>query len=228
MRQIEMHFLADVYVKCEQCNGKRYNRATLDVTYKSKNIADVLELTVAEARALFAAHPAVERPLSLLSEVGLDYLPLGQPSPTLSGGEAQRIKLARELSKRSTGKTLYVLDEPTTGLHFEDIRRLLDVLQKLVELGNTVLLIEHNLDVIRCSDHVVDMGPEGGPAGGQLIAAGTPEEVAKVKKSYTGAYLRTTGSPSSWNGAAQLADTSVAVFAANDEAGIQRDPAQPA
>jgi excinuclease ABC subunit A len=190
VRQIEMHFLADVYVKCEQCNGKRYNRSTLDVTYKGKSIADVLELTVAEARGLFAAHPAVERPLSLLSEVGLDYMPLGQPSPTLSGGEAQRIKLARELSKRGTGKTLYVLDEPTTGLHFEDIRRLLDVLQKLVDLGNTVLLIEHNLDVIRCSDYVIDMGPEGGPAGGRLMATGTPEALAQAKGSHTGAFLR--------------------------------------
>ncbi len=190
VRQIEMHFLADVYVKCEQCNGQRYNKATLEVTYHGKNIADVLALTVAEARTLFAAHPSIERPLSLLSEVGLDYLPLGQPSPTLSGGEAQRIKLARELSKRDTGKTMYVLDEPTTGLHFEDIRKLLDVLQKLVNLGNTVLLIEHNLDVIRCSDYVIDLGPEGGPAGGQVIAHGTPEEVAKVPTSFTGKFLK--------------------------------------
>jgi excinuclease ABC subunit A len=190
VRQIEMHFLADVFVKCEQCNGQRYNKATLEVTYHGKSIADVLALTVAEARTLFSAHPSVERPLSLLSEVGLDYLPLGQPSPTLSGGEAQRIKLARELSKRDTGKTLYVLDEPTTGLHFEDIRKLLDVLQKLVNLGNTVLLIEHNLDVIRCSDYVIDLGPEGGPAGGMVIACGTPEEVAKVAASHTGKFLK--------------------------------------
>lgn len=190
VRQIEMHFLADVYVKCEQCNGQRYNKSTLEVTYHGKNIADVLALTVAEARALFATHPSIERPLSLLSEVGLDYLPLGQPSPTLSGGEAQRIKLARELSKRDTGNTLYVLDEPTTGLHFEDIKKLLDVLQKLVNLGNTVLLIEHNLDVIRCSDYVIDLGPEGGPAGGRVIAHGTPEEVADVAESHTGRFLR--------------------------------------
>lgn len=190
VRQIEMHFLADVYVKCEQCNGQRYNKATLEVTYHGKSIADVLALTVAEARNLFAAHPNIERPLSLLSEVGLDYMPLGQPSPTLSGGEAQRIKLARELSKRDTGKTLYVLDEPTTGLHFEDIRKLLHVLQKLVNLGNTVLLIEHNLDVIRCSDYVIDLGPEGGPAGGRVIATGTPEEVAKVAASHTGKFLK--------------------------------------
>lgn len=190
VRQIEMHFLADVYVKCEQCNGQRYNKATLEVTYHGRSIADVLALTVAEARNLFAAHPNIERPLSLLSEVGLDYMPLGQPSPTLSGGEAQRIKLARELSKRDTGKTLYVLDEPTTGLHFEDIRKLLHVLQKLVNLGNTVLLIEHNLDVIRCSDYVIDLGPEGGPAGGRVIATGTPEEVAKVAASHTGKFLK--------------------------------------
>lgn len=190
VRKIEMHFLADVYVKCEQCQGARYNRATLDVTYRGKHIAGVLELTVAEARELFAAHPAIERPLALLSQVGLDYMPLGQPSPTLSGGEAQRIKLARELSKRSTGNTLYVLDEPTTGLHFDDIRKLLDVLQHLVDLGNSVLLIEHNMDVIRCSDYIIDLGPDGGPAGGEVICAGPPEVVATDAHSYTGNFLQ--------------------------------------
>lgn len=190
VRKIEMHFLADVYVKCEQCHGARYNQATLDVTYRGKNIASILELTVAEARELFAAHPAIEKPLALLSEVGLGYMPLGQPSPTLSGGEAQRIKLARELSKRSTGKTLYVLDEPTTGLHFDDIRKLLEVLQRLVDLGNTVLLIEHNMDVIRCSDYVIDLGPDGGPGGGELICSGAPEVVAQCARSYTGAFLK--------------------------------------
>jgi excinuclease ABC subunit A len=189
VRKIEMHFLADVYVRCEECSGKRYNQATLEVTYRGKSIADVLELTVQEALELFAAHPHIQRPLQLLQEVGLEYLPLGQPSPTLSGGEAQRIKLARELSKRETGRTLYVLDEPTTGLHFEDIRKLLTVLHRLVDAGNSVLVIEHNLDVIRSADHVIDLGPEGGPAGGELLVAGTPAEVAACKRSHTGRYL---------------------------------------
>jgi excinuclease ABC subunit A len=189
VRKIEMHFLADVYVRCEQCAGKRYNQATLEVRYKGKSIADVLELTVQEALELFAAHPNVRRPLDLLHEVGLDYLPLGQPSPTLSGGEAQRIKLARELSKRATGRTFYVLDEPTTGLHFDDIKKLLDVLHKLVDAGNTVLVIEHNLDVIRSADHVIDLGPEGGPAGGQLLAEGPPLAIARNPRSHTGRYL---------------------------------------
>ena len=190
VRKIEMHFLADVFVQCESCNGKRYNRATLDITYKDHTISDVLALTVAEALELFAAHPSIRGPLSLLQQVGLEYLQLGQPSPTLSGGEAQRIKLARELSKRATGRTLYVLDEPTTGLHFEDIRKLLEVLQRLVDSGNTVLVIEHNLDMINASDYLIDMGPEGGPEGGCVIATGTPNELRRVKGSYTGGFLR--------------------------------------
>jgi excinuclease ABC subunit A len=189
VRKIEMHFLADVYVRCEECLGRRYNAATLEVMYKGKSIADVLELTVSEAIELFAAHTNIRKPLELLSEVGLDYLHLGQPSPTLSGGEAQRIKLARELSKRATGRTLYVLDEPTTGLHFDDIKKLLVVLHRLVDAGNTVLVIEHNLDVIKCADHIIDLGPEGGPAGGLLLAEGTPEQVAKTAASHTGRYL---------------------------------------
>jgi excinuclease ABC subunit A len=190
VRKIEMHFLADVYVKCEQCEGKRYNEATLGVRYRGKSVADVLELTVEEALKLFGAHPSVANALSLLSEVGLEYLPLGQSSPTLSGGEAQRIKLARELGKRATGNTLYVLDEPTTGLHFDDVRKLLDVLHRLVDAGNSVLVIEHNLDVIKCADHVIDMGPEGGPDGGRIVAAGTPEQVARAKASATGVFLK--------------------------------------
>ncbi|MBW2493846.1 MAG: ATP-binding cassette domain-containing protein, partial [Deltaproteobacteria bacterium] len=189
VRKIEMHFLADVYVKCEECDGRRFNDATLRVDYKGKSIADVLDLTVAEAAELFAAHPKIAAPLGLLTDVGLDYLHLGQPSPTLSGGEAQRIKLARELSKRATGHTLYLLDEPTTGLHFDDVRKLLGVLGRLVEAGNTIIVIEHNLDVIKTADWIVDLGPEGGPEGGQIIAQGTPESVARVKTSHTGRYL---------------------------------------
>ncbi|HTV19833.1 MAG TPA: excinuclease ABC subunit UvrA, partial [Polyangiaceae bacterium] len=190
VRQIEMHFLADVYVPCEACRGRRFNAATLEVQYKGKSIADVLDLTVKEAIELFAAHPRIVGPLRLLSEVGLDYLGLGQPSPTLSGGEAQRIKLARELSRKATGRTLYILDEPTTGLHFEDVVQLLGVLQRLVSSGNTVVVIEHHLDVIRCADWIIDLGPEGGPAGGQLIAEGTPDRVARVEASHTGRFLR--------------------------------------
>jgi len=189
VRQIEMHFLADVYVKCEECQGRRFNEATLAVRFKDRSIADVLELTVREAVELFSAYPNVAQPLRLLADVGLDYLHLGQPSPTLSGGEAQRIKLARELSRRATGRTLYVLDEPTTGLHFHDVARLLEVLARLVEGGNTVLVIEHNLDVIKTADFVIDLGPEGGPGGGQIVAQGTPEEVARVKSSHTGKHL---------------------------------------
>ena len=189
VRKIEMHFLADVFVRCEECHGKRFNQATLRVEYRHHSIADVLDLTVAEAIKLFHAHPKVARALVLLERVGLDYLHLGQPSPTLSGGEAQRIKLARELSKRATGRTLYILDEPTTGLHFEDVRKLLGVLDELVDAGNSVIVIEHNLDVIKTSDWIIDLGPEGGPEGGQIVACGTPEEVAKVKASYTGRFL---------------------------------------
>ncbi len=189
MRRIEMHFLADVYVRCEECRGKRFNQATLRVTYKGRSIADVLDLTVHEARELFAAHPRITGPLDLLVDVGLDYLHLGQPSPTLSGGEAQRIKLARELARRDTGRTLYILDEPTTGLHFDDVRKLLAVLGRLVDAGNTVVVIEHNLDVIRCADWVIDLGPEGGPQGGRLVAEGPPERVARVRESHTGRHL---------------------------------------
>jgi excinuclease ABC subunit A len=189
VRQIEMHFLPDVYVKCEECQGKRFNQATLRVAFKGKSIADVLELTVREAAELFSAFPSVAQPLSLLIDVGLDYLHLGQPSPTLSGGEAQRIKLARELARRATGRTLYLLDEPTTGLHFDDVRKLLGVLARLVEAGNTVVVIEHNLDVIKTADWVIDLGPEGGPGGGHVIAAGTPEQLAQVAGSHTGQHL---------------------------------------
>jgi excinuclease ABC subunit A len=190
VRKIEMHFLADVYVRCEQCHGRRFNETTLEVLYKGKTIADVLELSVSEALELFRAHPSIFAPLSLLEEVGVGYLPIGQPSPTLSGGEAQRIKLARELSKRATGRTLYILDEPTTGLHFDDVKKLLSVLERLVNAGNTVVVIEHNLDVIKSADYVIDLGPEGGPFGGQVIACGTPREVARISASHTGRFLQ--------------------------------------
>ncbi len=189
-KRVEMHFLPDVYVTCEVCRGLRYNRETLQVLYKGRNIAQVLDLTVAEALAVFGSIPRLERMLSTLAAVGLDYLKLGQSATTLSGGEAQRVKLAKELSRTQSGKTLYVLDEPTTGLHFADIRRLLAVLNRLVDAGNTVIVIEHNLDVIKCADYVIDLGPEGGEGGGRLVARGTPEAVAKVAKSHTGKYLR--------------------------------------
>jgi len=189
VRKIEMHFLADVYVRCEACAGNRFNLATLEVSYRGKSISDVLNLTVAEALEHFAAHPKIVQPLELLRDVGLDYLKLGQPSPTLSGGEAQRIKLARELSKRATGRTLYILDEPTTGLHFDDVRKLLSVLARLVDQGNTVLVIEHNLDVIKTADWLIDLGPDGGPSGGEVIATGTPESVAACAESETGRFL---------------------------------------
>jgi excinuclease ABC subunit A len=189
MKQVEMHFLADVLVPCEVCNAKRFNEATLRVQFKGKNIAEVLDLSVHEAMELFAHHRDILRILQTLDEVGLGYIKLGQPSPTLSGGEAQRIKLSRELARVGTGRTLYILDEPTTGLHFEDVRRLLHVLDRLVEAGNTVLVIEHNLDVIKCADWLVDLGPEGGANGGHVIAEGTPEDVARVKESSTGHYL---------------------------------------
>lgn len=189
-RKIEMHFLSDVYVRCDACHGKRFNDATLAVRYRGKSISDVLDMTVAEALELFSAHPQIAGPLRLLERVGVDYMPVGQPSPQLSGGEAQRIKLARELRRKGTGRTIYILDEPTTGLHFDDIRKLLEVLHELVEAGNTVLVIEHNLDVIKTADHLIDLGPEGGPDGGQLLAEGTPEQVAKVRASHTGQFLR--------------------------------------
>jgi excinuclease ABC subunit A len=187
--RVEMHFLSDVFVTCDVCNGKRYGAETLAVRYKGKSIADVLDMDIDSCREHFAAHPALARILATLSEVGLGYVKLGQPAPTLSGGEAQRIKLSRELSRTQTGKTLYVLDEPTTGLHFEDVRRLLDVLVRLVDAGNTVVVIEHHLDVVKCADYVVDLGPGGGDAGGRVVAEGTPERVAKAKSSVTGPYL---------------------------------------
>ena len=190
VRKIEMHFLSDVFVKCEECEGRRFNDATLEVRYKGKSIADVLELTVAEAVEHFSEHPKIRRQLKLLMDVGLDYLHLGQPSSTLSGGEAQRIKLARELSKIATGRTFYILDEPTTGLHFDDVKKLLAVLNRLVESGNTVTVIEHNLDVIKTADWIIDLGPDGGPDGGRIIAEGTPESVATQRESETGRYLK--------------------------------------
>ncbi len=188
--KVEMHFLADVFVRCEECDGTRFNDATLRVKFKGHSIADVLAMSVAEAAELFSAHPHVVRVLETLVDVGLDYIQLGQSATTLSGGEAQRIKLSRELAKRSTGRTIYILDEPSTGLHFDDIRKLLRVLQRLVDAGNTVLVIEHNLEIIRAADHVIDLGPEGGIGGGRIVAQGTPEEVARCEESYTGAYLR--------------------------------------
>ena len=188
--KIEMHFLPDVYVPCEVCGGKRYNRETLDVKYKGKSIYDVLEMTVEEAVPFFDSIPSIKRKIETLNDVGLSYVKLGQPSTTLSGGEAQRIKLATELSRQSTGKTIYILDEPTTGLHFADVHKLVEILQRLVENGNTVVVIEHNLDVIKCADYIIDMGPEGGDGGGQVVAKGTPEEVAENPNSYTGQYIK--------------------------------------
>ncbi|MBA2274048.1 MAG: excinuclease ABC subunit A, partial [Actinobacteria bacterium] len=187
--KIEMHFLPDVYVPCEVCKGKRYNRETLQVRYKGKNISDVLAMSVAEAANFFAPIPPIARHMETLRDVGLGYIKLGQPAPTLSGGEAQRVKLSTELSKRSTGKTLYILDEPTTGLHFDDVAKLLGVLHRLVDGGNTVVVIEHNLDVIKTADHIVDLGPEGGAGGGRVVAEGTPEEIAAASGSYTGQFL---------------------------------------
>lgn len=188
--KIEMHFLPDVYVPCEVCKGKRYNRETLEVKYKGKNISEVLGMTIDESCEFFQPIPKIFRKLETLQHVGLGYIRLGQPATTLSGGEAQRVKLATELSKRSTGRTLYILDEPTTGLHFEDVRRLLDVLHTLVDQGNTVLVIEHNLDVIKTADWLIDLGPEGGTGGGQIVATGTPEDVAANDLSHTGQFLR--------------------------------------
>ena len=188
--KIEMNFLPDVYVPCEVCKGKRYNRETLEVKYKGKSIYDVLDMNIEEALRFFENIPAITRQLQTLYDVGLDYIKLGQPSTQLSGGEAQRIKLASELSKRMTGKTLYVLDEPTTGLHFADVDRLLQVLQRLVDAGNTLVVIEHNLDVIKCADNIIDLGPDGGDKGGTVVVTGTPEEVAACDASYTGRYLK--------------------------------------
>ena len=188
--KVEMHFLPDVYVPCDQCKGKRYNRETLEIRYKGKTIHQVLDMTVEEAREFFDAIPMIARKLQTLMDVGLSYIRLGQSSTTLSGGEAQRVKLATELSKRDTGKTLYILDEPTTGLHFADIKQLLEVLHRLRDQGNTIVVIEHNLDVIKTADWIVDLGPEGGSGGGQIIATGTPEEVAKVEGSHTARFLK--------------------------------------
>ena len=188
--KIEMHFLADVYVPCEVCHGKRYNRETLEVLYKGKSIADVLDMTAEEALSFFDNLPKIRNRIQTLVDVGLGYIKLGQSSTTLSGGEAQRVKLATELSKRSTGRTFYILDEPTTGLHMADVHKLIEVLQKLVDAGNTVLVIEHNLDVIKVADHLIDLGPEGGGAGGTVVACGTPEQVAACPESYTGQYLK--------------------------------------
>jgi excinuclease ABC subunit A len=189
-KKIEMHFLPDVFVTCDRCQGKRYNKETLSIFYKGKNIADYLAMTVDEAFEYLKAHPVLKRKLGILKRVGLGYLRLGQPAPTLSGGEAQRIKLTKVLSRKDTGRTLYLLDEPTTGLHFDDVRKLLGVLFELVKLGNTVVIIEHNLEVIKYSDYIIDLGPEGGEEGGWVVAQGTPEEVARLKKSYTSQFLK--------------------------------------
>jgi excinuclease ABC subunit A len=190
MIKVEMHFLPDMYVSCDVCIGKRYNRETLEILYKGKNINEILGLTVEDARIFFDAIPSIARKLQTLIDVGLSYICLGQAATTLSGGEAQRVKLSKELSKRDTGKTLYILDEPTTGLHFHDIKQLLAVLHRLRDHGNTVLVIEHNLDVIKTADWIIDLGPEGGNKGGYIIAEGTPEDIVKVKKSYTGHFLK--------------------------------------
>ena len=188
--KIEMHFLPDVFVPCEVCKGKRYNRETLEVKYKGKSISDVLDMTVEEAYTFFENQPKVRRKIETLLDVGLGYVRLGQSSTTLSGGEAQRVKLATELAKRETGSTVYVLDEPTTGLHVADIHKLIHILDRLVDAGNTVVVIEHNLDVIKVADHIIDLGPEGGDGGGSLVFAGTPEDCAKCAESYTGEYLK--------------------------------------
>ena len=188
--RIEMNFLPDVYVPCEVCHGKRYNREALEIHYKGKSIADVLDMTVEEASSFFANIPSIQNKMKTLYDVGLRYMRLGQPATTLSGGEAQRVKLATELSRRATGRTLYILDEPTTGLHFADVSRLLHVLQRLVDTGNTIVVIEHNLDVIKSADWIIDLGPDGGDAGGYIIAQGTPEEVAENEQSHTGYFLK--------------------------------------
>ena len=185
-----MHFLPDVFVTCDRCQGKRYNKETLAVLYKGRNIADYLAMTVDDAYEYLKAHPMLKRKLSILKRVGLGYIRLGQPAPTLSGGEAQRIKLTKELSRKDTGQTLYLLDEPTTGLHFDDVHKLLEVLSELVRLGNTVVIVEHNLEVIKYSDYIIDLGPEGGEEGGWIVAQGPPERVAQSKKSYTSRFLR--------------------------------------
>ena len=187
--KIEMHFLPDVYVSCDICHGKRYNRETLEIRYKGKNIADILDMTVNQAYAFFEKLGKIKEKLKTLVDVGLGYIRIGQQATTLSGGEAQRVKLSRELSKRGTGRTVYILDEPTTGLHTDDIKKLLNVLNTLVETGNTVIVIEHNLDVIKTADYIIDLGPEGGDEGGYIVGCGTPEEIAAIKGSYTGQFL---------------------------------------
>lgn len=187
--KIEMHFLSDIYVPCETCKGKRYNKETLEVKYKGKNISDVLNMTVDEALVFFDKIPKIKQKIKTLKDVGLGYIKLGQSSTTLSGGEAQRIKLATELSKKSTGKTLYILDEPTTGLHIADVHKLIEILQKLADSGNSVVVIEHNLDLIKTADYIIDLGPEGGDNGGRIIAVGTPEQIAKNPDSWTGKFL---------------------------------------
>jgi len=189
MIKIEMNFLPDIYVPCEVCKGKRYNRETLEVRYKGKNISDVLNMTVEESLDFFSNIPRIKQKLQTLNDVGLGYIGLGQPSTTLSGGEAQRIKLSSELSKRATGKTLYILDEPTTGLHIADVHRLVEILQRLVDTGNTIIVIEHNMDLVKVSDNIIDLGPEGGEKGGNIIVTGTPEQVASNNSSYTGKFL---------------------------------------
>jgi excinuclease ABC subunit A len=189
LRVIEMNFLPDVYVHCESCQGKRFNRETLEVRYKGKSISDVLNLSIEDALPFFEHVPRINQKLQTLRDVGLGYIRLGQPSTTLSGGEAQRVKLATELSKKDTGNTMYILDEPTTGLHFEDVKVLMEVIQRLVDQGNTVLIIEHNMDVIKQADHIIDLGPEGGSGGGRIVAEGTPEEIIKIKESITGQFL---------------------------------------
>jgi excinuclease ABC subunit A len=188
--KIEMHFLPDVYVTCETCKGARYNRETLEIKFKGKSIADVLDMTVEDAQGFFTAVPSIREKMDALMRVGLGYIKVGQQATTLSGGEAQRVKLSKELARRSTGRTLYILDEPTTGLHFEDVRKLLEVLHELVDQGNSVIVIEHNLDVVKTADHVIDIGPEGGDGGGRIVATGTPEEIAEVAESHTGRYLK--------------------------------------
>ena len=188
--KIEMNFLPDVYVDCEECHGKRYNRETLEVKYNGKSVADVLDMPIEEAARFFKAYPSISRYLDTLVQVGLGYIRLGQPAPTLSGGESQRVKLATELQRRSTGKTVYILDEPTTGLHFEDVRKLLLVLQGLVDKGNTVIVIEHNLDVVKSADWIIDLGPEGGDGGGTIVTEGTPEQVIQCERSWTGKFLK--------------------------------------
>jgi len=190
VKKIEMHFLPDVFVTCETCRGKRYNQETLEIHYKHRTISDVLDMTVEDALDFFDAHRRIHRMLTCLHDVGLNYLHLGQPSTTLSGGEAQRVKLASELGHKSTGHTLYILDEPTTGLHFSDVKRLLHVFERLADQGNSLVVIEHNLDVIKCADWIIDLGPEGGDRGGTVVAAGTPQHITKVRKSYTGQYLK--------------------------------------